>query len=74
MRRAVLKWRANRESLPIHHSNAAQYRDRKDCDVTRLVAMEHVPNKNSLLESFTLYCSSNILIDWQRQFDGTVAL
>ena len=61
------------ESLRIHYSTAAQYSYKNDCDVTRLEATERVVNKYSLLESFTVYCSSVILENWQRQFDSTLA-
>ena len=48
------------ESLHIHHSTAAQYSYKNDCDITRVVATERVRNNYSLLESFTLYCSGVI--------------
>ena len=70
---AKLKWGVIPESLHIHHSTAAQYIYKIDCDVTRLVATERVRNKYSLWRSFTLYCNSVILINWQRQFDSTLA-
>ena len=73
MRQAVIKWGVNRESLRMHHSTAARYKDGIDCDVTRLVLMERVLKKYSILESFTLYCSRTLLINWQRQIDGILA-
>ena len=72
-RQAVLKWEVITESLRVQYSTSAQHSDRKDCDVNRQVSTERVRNKYSLLVSFTLYCSSNIVIDWLRQFDITLA-
>ena len=69
----MLKWGVIPESLRIHHSTAAQYSYKDDCDLTRLVGTERVRNIYSLLESFTLYCSGVILINWQRQFDSILA-
>ena len=45
----------NMVSLRIQYNITAQLSDWDDCDVIRLVATEHVRNKESFLEFFTLY-------------------
>ena len=59
IRQAVLKWRVNTESLPIHHNNAT--RPSQNCinEVTRLVATEHVRKNYSLREQF--YCKYSVI-------------
>ena len=70
---AERKWGVNSGSLFIQYSITAQHNGRNDCEVTTLVATEHVRRKHLLLESFTLYCSSTFLIYWRRQFDSISA-
>ena len=45
IRKAVLEWGVNTESIRIQHSTAAQHSDWIGFDVTRPVATEHVRNK-----------------------------
>ena len=54
---AGFKRRLNTDSLRIQYSITAQLNGRNDCDVTRLVATEHVRNKYSLQKSFSLFNS-----------------
>ena len=63
VRQAVLKVGVNTAFFRIQHSTSTQHSDRKDCDVSRLAETERLRNKYSFLESFTLYCSSLILIN-----------
>ena len=46
---AERKLGVNTDLLPIQYSITAQLSSSKDCDVTRLVATEHVRNYYSLL-------------------------
>ena len=60
---AVCKLGLITDSLCIESGITAQLSSWNDCDVTRLVARQHVQRKCSFLESFTLYGSSTILIN-----------
>ena len=72
VRQALLKWGVNTGPFRFQYSTAAQQIHRYDWEVTRLVATEHERNKRSLFESLTPYCSSILLINWQRQPYSTV--
>ena len=66
----MIKGGVNTESLRVHHNSATQYTDRNGYDVNRLVATKHVRNKDSMLESFMLYCSRIFKKNLQRRFDS----
>ena len=57
VKQPVLKWGLNIDSLRNQHGTTAKLSGWNDCDVTGLVATEHVRNEYALRDSITLYFS-----------------